>query len=71
MLIIVGLFAIKKDNELKLEREARITDAKNYTDLALNLQKQVLEAIDTLSEILDEMKKMNVTQPRRSSLGGE
>lgn len=58
MLVIVGWFAWSKDRELKAEREARIADAKNYTDLALKLQAQVIEAVHKLANTLDEMKKM-------------
>ena len=57
MLVIVGWFAWSKDRELKVEREARIADAKDYTELALKLQSQVIEAVNKLSEILNEMKR--------------
>ena len=58
LLVVVGWFAWSKDRELRAEREARISDAKNYTDLALKLQAQVIEAVHKLSDILDEMKKL-------------
>lgn len=58
MLVVVGWVAWSKDRELKAEREARIADAKNYTDLALKLQGQVIEAVHKLSDIFDEMKKL-------------
>jgi hypothetical protein len=60
MLVVVGWVAWSKDRELKTEREARIADAKNYTDLALKLQAQVIEAVHKLADILDEMKKMMI-----------
>ncbi|RPH62418.1 MAG: hypothetical protein EHM89_05610 [Acidobacteria bacterium] len=58
MLVIVGYVAWSKDRELKVEREARIADARNYTDLALKLQAQVIDAVNKVSDILDEMKKL-------------
>jgi hypothetical protein len=65
MLVVVGWVAWSKDRELKTEREARIADAKNYTDLALKLQAQVIEAVHKLADILDEMKKMIPTGGKR------
>ena len=70
MLIIVGVVAWSKDKELKAEREARIADAKSYTDLALKLQAQVIDAVNKLADILEEMKKMMASPSethRRSS----
>lgn len=58
MLVVVGWVAWSKDRELKAEREARIADAKNYTDLALKLQAQVIEGVHKLSDIFDEMKNL-------------
>lgn len=58
VVIVVGWVAWSKDRELKAEREARINDAKNYTDLALGLQAKVLDAVNRLSDILDETKKL-------------
>lgn len=46
----------KKDSELTKERQARIDDAKGYTDLALNLQKQVLASVEKLSDIFDAVR---------------
>jgi hypothetical protein len=68
VLVIVGLFAWSKDRELKLEREARINDAKNYNELALKLQAQVLDAINKLGDILEEMKGWVKPPPGR--IGG-
>ena len=63
ILVIVGLFAWSKDRELKAEREARINDAKDYTKMALNIQEQVLGAVDKLTDVLDEMKRMRFGRP--------
>lgn len=45
-----------KDKDLTAERLARIQDAKGYTDLALNLQKQVLSSVEKLSDIFDVVR---------------
>jgi hypothetical protein len=58
--IVLAIFIylyVQKDKELALERAARIADAKGYTDLAMKLQGQVLDAVNKLSEIWDEVKK--------------
>ena len=74
LLVVVGLYAWSKDKQLKEERDARINDAKNYNELALKLQAQVLDAINKLADILDEMKKFmtppHAPPPGRGSFGG-
>lgn len=45
-----------KDRELRRESEARIADAKNYLDLALKLQAQVLTNIEKLSDIFNAIR---------------
>jgi hypothetical protein len=74
MLVVVGLYAWTKDRQLQEERDARIADAKNYNELALKLQAQVLDAVNKLADILEEMKKfMTAPQapaPGRGSFGG-
>ncbi len=59
-----------KDRELKAERLARIDDAQNYTQLALELQARVINAVGKLSDILDEVKKMTGHRHRSSPLSG-
>lgn len=68
MLIIVSWVAWKKDQALEEERDARIADAKNYNELSLKLQAQVLDAVNKLADILDEIKK--VMSPRSTGGGG-
>jgi len=70
MLVVVGWVAWAKDRELQAERQARIADAKSYTELALKLQAQVIDAVNKLSDILTEMKKFMAPPPGRTSLGG-
>ena len=60
ILVVVAWFAWAKDRELKAEREARISDAKQYTELALKLQAQVIDAVNKLADIFDEMRKSGV-----------
>lgn len=48
---------VRKDNELTVERAARIGDAKGYTQLALDLQKQVMDATNKLSDVFDAIRK--------------
>lgn len=64
LLVVVGWVAWVKDRELKVERQARIDDAQNYTALALKLQAQVIDSVHKLSDILKEMKKMMGRTPR-------
>lgn len=64
LLVVVGWIAWVKDRELKDERQARIDDAQNYTELALKLQAQVIDSVHKLSDILKEMKKMMGRTPR-------
>lgn len=59
LLVIVGIWGWTKDRELKAERLARIDDAKAYTQLALELQGRVITAVNKLSDILNEVKKIN------------
>lgn len=63
LLIVAGWVAWTKDRELKAERDARIADAKNYTELALKLQGQVIGSVNKLSEILEEMRKLMTAGP--------
>jgi hypothetical protein len=62
---IIALYvAWSKDRELKVERDARIADAKGYNDLSLKLQAQVIEAVNKVAGILEEMK--NLWEARKS-----
>lgn len=55
----------EKDKELKAERDARIADAKGYTDLALKLQSEVIAAVHKLTSVFEEMKKVIGTRNGR------
>jgi hypothetical protein len=47
----------RKDNELTAERAARIVDAQSYSKLALDLQKQVMDATTKLSTVFEAIQK--------------
>lgn len=48
-------------SELKIEREARITDAKSFTDTALQLQSKVIAAVDGIRDIVEEYGSLGTT----------
>lgn len=49
---------IKELNELlNKEKDARVSDAKGYTDLALKLQSEVIGAVNKLAAVFEEIKK--------------
>jgi hypothetical protein len=58
VVFVFGWIAWSKDKELTAEREARIQDAKNYTDLALKLQQQVLDNVNKMNDTVEEIRKM-------------
>ena len=73
--IIIGLLVLwvyMKDKELKAERDARIADAKAFTDLALKLQENAIGSVNKLTDVFDEIKRMqhpNVRRPYRNEQG--
>ena len=71
MLVLACFVAWSKDRELKAERLARIEDARNYNQLSLDLQAQVINAVNKLSDILNELKKWRDPSARGFSLGGD
>ena len=42
-----------KDKELKAEMQQRIADAQQFNTLALNLQKELIRAVNRLGEIVE------------------
>lgn len=50
--ILIYLY-VRKDQELKRERDARIADAHNVTTLVLQLNSKIHEAIDRLERICE------------------
>jgi hypothetical protein len=53
--VFVALF-VKKDAELKRERDARIQDAKDFNTLSLKLQQDVLTAVDKLESLFNAVR---------------
>lgn len=47
-----------KDKELKAERDARIADSKQFTDLALKLQENAISSVNKLTDVFEEIQKM-------------
>lgn len=59
--IIIGLlvyWVYLKDKELKAERDARIADAKAGTQLALALQENAISAVNKLTDVFEEVRRM-------------
>lgn len=67
-IIVLGWVAWKKDSDLKSERDARIQDAKDFTNRALDLQARVLDTVDKLNAIFEETRK--IMAPPNNRLGG-
>jgi hypothetical protein len=47
--------------ELKAEQEARVNDAKSFTNTALELQARVIAAVDTIRDIVVEYGSLGTT----------
>ena len=47
--------------ELKAEQDARVADAKSFTDTALDLQARVISAVDTIRDIVVEYGSLGTT----------
>ncbi len=59
--IIIGILVFwvyMKDKELKNERDARIADAKAFTDLALKLQENAIGSVNKLTDVFEEIRRM-------------
>jgi len=66
---VIALFAIlliKKDQDLTRERNARIQDSKEYRDISMKLQSDVIGAVNKLSDVFEEVKRLIPSQGRRS-----
>lgn len=48
---------VQKDKELSAEKNARTTDAQNYTKLALELQARVHTSVDRVTELVEQLQK--------------
>jgi len=58
VLLALAILALRaKDRELQLEKAARIEDSKAMMTLAMELQKQVILAVNKLSELVETWEK--------------
>lgn len=63
--IIIGLlvyWVYLKDKQLTAERDARVADAKAFTDLALKLQSDAISSVNKLSDVFEEIQKLQSPQ---------
>jgi len=59
-LLVIALFALwQKDKELQREKNARIEDAKQYNMLSMSLQREVIQAVEKLSDIVQIWKQQS------------
>ena len=57
--IVIGLlvyWVYLKDKELKNERDARIADSKQFTDLALKLQENAISSVNKLTDLFEHLR---------------
>ena len=64
IIALLVLWVYMKDKELKAERDARIADAKTFTDLALKLQENAISSVNKLTDVFDEVKRMRRRRDR-------
>lgn len=55
--VIITYAYFKKDDALQVEKNSRISDAKDFTKTAMELQSKVIDATNKVFDILDELKK--------------
>lgn len=70
--IIIGLLVFwvyLKDKELKSERDARIADAKAFTELALKLQETAIVSVNRLADVFDQMTKLQAERDANRQAG--
>jgi len=72
LLLVLTLYALRdKDRKLQSEMAARIEDAKKYNDLSMALQREVIQAVTKLGEMLEIWERREEAQERdRKTRGG-
>lgn len=56
--LVMALIALKKkDADLDKEKNSRIEDTKQFSTLCLSLQKEVITAVQKLSEVVEFLEK--------------
>lgn len=69
-LLVLALFALRsKDKDLSAEKAERINDAKVHLQLALELQKQVIIAVNKLSDLVEIWEKRDIERERQRTRG--
>lgn len=70
-LLIVTMFALReKDKQLKAEMAARIEDAAKFNTLAMSLQREVIQAVHKLGEMLAIWERRDEERQNRNRGGG-
>jgi hypothetical protein len=58
VLLVIALYTLRtKDRELKAEMQLRIEDAQKFNTLAMSLQKEVIQSVSRLGEIVEWAEK--------------
>lgn len=60
--VVVTLAYFRKDEALQTEKNSRISDAKDFNKMAMDLQGRVSDTVNKQADILDEVKRL--VQPR-------
>jgi hypothetical protein len=69
VLLVLALFALReKDRQLNAEKTARIEDAGKFNALAMSLQREVIAAVNKLSDMLEIWERR---ESERTKRGGE
>jgi len=64
LLVIVGYLFHIKDKALQAEKDSRIDDAKHFNELAMALQKEVITAVNKLSDLVEIWEKREADRER-------
>ncbi len=63
--LVLAILALRaKDAELSLEKSARIKDSQDFLQLAMNLQGQVILAVNKLSEMVESWERREQERER-------
>lgn len=68
LLVLVAYLYHLKDKALETEKTARIDDAKAFNKLAMDLQKEVILAVNKLSELVEIWEKREAEREREERI---
>lgn len=69
--LAIALLALReKDKQLKAEMAARIDDAAKFNTLAMSLQREVIQAVHKLGEMLTIWERLEEERQSRNRGGG-